>query len=49
MSAMSAEIMSPLLGQPFAQAQIKDEFKAPRHWSFLGESTGNCNAENVSI
>ena len=57
MNAMTSEITSPLLGQPFTQTQNKDEIKAPRHWSFLGESIGDwwippersCNAENVSI
>ena len=28
-----------LLAQPFVQAQIKENIKAPRHWPLLGEST----------
>ena len=42
MSAMAYQ--SPayrLLTQPFVQAQIKENIKAPRHWPLWGESTGN--------
>ena len=27
--------------QPFIQAQIKDNIKAPRHWPLCGEFTGS--------
>ena len=27
--------------QPFVQAQIKENIKAPRHWPLWGESTGD--------
>ena len=46
---------SPLFTQPFIQAQIKENIKAPRHWPLCGEFTGEfpaqmaSNAENVSI
>ena len=32
---------SPLFTQPFIQAQIKENIKAPRHWPLCGEFTGN--------
>ena len=43
--------------QPFVQAQIKENIKAPRHWPLCGEFTGDrwipsqraSNAENISI
>ena len=43
--------------QPFIQAQIKENIKAPRYWPLCGEFTGDrwiprtmtSNAENVSI
>ena len=44
-----------LFTQPFVQVQIKENIKAPRHWPFWGEFTGDfpaqraSNAENVSI
>ena len=49
--------MSRLFTQPFIQAQIKENIKAPRHWLLWGDFTGDrwiphtkaCNAENVSI
>ena len=49
--------VSRLFTQPFIQAQIKENIKAPRHWPFGGEFTGQrwipltkaSNAENVSI
>ena len=45
-----------LYTQPFVQAQIKENIKAPRHWPLWGEFTGDwwipctraSNAENVS-
>ena len=48
---------SRLFTQPFIQAQIKENTKAPRHWPLCGEITGTgefpaqraSNAENVSI
>ena len=48
---------SRLFTQPFIQAQIKENTKAPRHWPLWGEFTGTRwiprtkagNAENVSI
>ena len=49
---------SQLLTQPFIQAQIKENIKAPRHWPLWGEFTGDqwiphtkgqLNAESVSI
>ena len=32
---------SRLFIQPFIQAQIKESIKAPRHWPFCGEFTGD--------
>ena len=32
---------SPLFTQPFVQAQIKENIKAPRRWSLCGEFTGH--------
>ena len=58
MGAMASQITpSPMSTQPFVQAQIKENLKAPRHWPFFGNSpvTGEfpaqmaSNAENVSI
>ena len=48
---------SRLFTQPFVQAKIKENIKAPRHWPLCGEFTGDrwiprkraSNAENVSI
>ena len=48
---------SRLFTQPFIQAEIKENIKAPRHWPLCGEFTGTgefpaqmaSNAENVSI
>ena len=50
-------LASPLRAQSFAEAQIKENIKAPRHWPLWGESTGHwwfpsqraSNAENISI
>ena len=36
-----------LFAQPFVQAQIKENTKAPRHWPLWGKF--NSNTENVSI
>ena len=42
MGAMGSQITSPrMFTQPFIQAQIKENIKAPRHWIFLGEFTGD--------
>ena len=56
MGAMASQITSSrLFTQPFIQAQIKENIKAPRHWPLCGEFTGEfpaqmaSNAENVSI
>ena len=48
---------SPLFVQPFIQAHIKENIKAPRHWPLCGEFAGDrwiphtmaSNAENGSI
>ena len=42
---------SRLLTQPFVQAQIKENIKAPRNWPLWGEFTGDKGpvTENVSI
>ena len=42
---------SRLFTQPFIQAQIKENIKAPRHWPLCGEFPAQMasNAENVSI
>ena len=47
----------PLFTQPFTQAQIEENIKAPRDWPLCGESIGvrwiprtmASNAKNVSI
>ena len=31
----------PLFTQPFIQAQIKENIKAPHHWPLYGEFTGD--------
>ena len=60
MNAMASRITSLTIGgvtQPFIQAQMKENIKAPRHWPLWGESpvAGEfsaqraSNAENVSI
>ena len=56
MSAMRLKSpASRLFTQPFIQAQIKENTKAPRHWSLCGEFTTEfpaqrtSDAENVSI
>ena len=33
-------LASRLFTQPFIQAQIKENIKAPRHWPLCGEFTG---------
>ena len=43
MSAMASKSPAPrLFTQPFVQAQIKEDIKAPRHWSLWGESPVTC-------
>ena len=58
MGAMTSQITSLMIvTQSFIQAQIKENIKAPRHWTLWGEFTGDrwiprknsSNAENVSI
>ena len=58
MSAMASQsTASPLFAQPFIQAHIKENIKAPRHWPLCGNSPGTgefptqkaSNEENVSI
>ena len=42
MGAMASQITSlTLFIQPFIQAQIKENFKAPCHWPLWGEFTGD--------
>ena len=49
--------MASQIAQPFVEAQIKENIKAPHHWPLWGESTGDrwiisqraSNAENISI
>ena len=41
MSTMASQITSRLFTQPFIQAQIKENTKAPRHWPLWGEFTGD--------
>ena len=36
-----ATSLSQLYSQPFVEAQIKEDIKAPRHWPFIGEFTGD--------
>ena len=48
---------SPLFTQPFIQAQMKENIKAPRHWPLWGKFTGDrwilakmaSNSKNISI
>ena len=42
MGKMASKITSPIicLLNPFFQAQIKENIKAPRHWPLCGEFTG---------
>ena len=56
MGEMASQITSlTVVAQPFIQAQIKENTKAPRHWPLCGEFTGELpaqmasNAVNVSI
>ena len=59
MSVMASQITSvSIFAQPFVQAHMKENIKAPRHWSLWGEATGApvdsphkraSNAENVSV
>ena len=39
MSAMASQIIG--VTQPFVQAQIKENIKAPRHWPLWGEFIGD--------
>ena len=56
MSSIASQItgVSIAFTQPFVQAQITENIKAPRHWPLLEEFTGEfpaqraSNAENVS-
>ena len=43
MSVMASQITSLTIffTQPFIQAQIKENIKAPRHWTLWGEFTGD--------
>ena len=41
MSAMASQIISLMFTQPFVQAQIKENIKAPHHWPWWGEFTDN--------
>ena len=43
MGTMASQIYkaSRLFTQPFIQAQIKENIKAPRHWPLWGEFTGD--------
>ena len=41
MGAMVSQITSLTFTQPFIQAQIKENIKAPRHWRLCGEFTGD--------
>ena len=57
MNAMASQIIGALFTQPFLQARIKENTKAPRHWLLWGEFTGDrwipaqraSNAGNGSI
>ena len=58
MGAMASQITSlTIVSQPFIQAQIKENIKAPRHWPLRGNPpvTGKFpaqrarNTENVSV
>ena len=42
MSAIASQITSlEIVNQPFIQAQIKENIKAPRPWPLWGEFTGH--------
>ena len=42
MDAMAPQITSvSIVAQPFVQAQLKENIKAPGHWPLWGESTGD--------
>ena len=42
MSVMASQITdTSIVCQPFVQAQIKYNIKAPLHWPLCGESTGD--------
>ena len=41
MGTMASQSTSlTIIGQPFIQAQVKENIKAPRHWPLCGEFTG---------
>ena len=40
---------SRLLTQPFIQAQIKENIKAPRHWPLCGEFTGEGSLPPIMV
>ena len=42
MSATTSQITGvSIFAQPFVEAQVKDNIKAPYHWTLWGESTGD--------
>ena len=41
MGAMASQITTVSAVYSFVQAQIKENIKAPRHWSLWGEYTGD--------
>ena len=41
MGAMASQPASRLFTQPFIQTQVKENIKAPRHWSLCGEFIGD--------
>ena len=42
MGTMASQITSlSIVTQPFSQAQIKENIKAPRHWPLCGKFTGD--------
>ena len=41
--------VSRLFTEPFIQAQIKENFKAPRHWTLWGECTGEFSAQRTTF
>ena len=42
MGAMASQITNlTIFTQPFIQAQIKENIKAPRHWPLCGQFTGD--------
>ena len=42
MDAVASQITSlTIVSQPITETQIKENFKAPRHWPLCGEFTGD--------